>query len=108
MAIENAPAIPPEADAPKAEVHDTVDHNPSREVSKKRQSLSDLFTIVSDRWLLYRRLALKTPSVNLEPDEDMYSSPVASLLSVMDTKTTSCQCGPLVFSKTPLFMCWSL
>jgi hypothetical protein len=53
MAIENAPAIPEEADASKADVHDTVDDDPSREVSKKRQSLSDLFTIVSDCWFLY-------------------------------------------------------
>lgn len=50
MAIESAPNIPEEANASKAEVHDSVDvvDDPSREVSKKRQSLSDLFTIVSD------------------------------------------------------------
>ncbi|OKO90934.1 hypothetical protein PENSUB_13235 [Penicillium subrubescens] len=49
MAIENAPTTPEEA-ASKAEVHDNVDlgDDPSREVSKKRQSLSDLFTIVSE------------------------------------------------------------
>ena len=50
MAIKSAPHNPEEADAFKAEVHDNVDvvEDPSREVSKKRQSLSDLFTIVSD------------------------------------------------------------
>jgi hypothetical protein len=50
MAIESAPTILEEADASKAEVHDNVDlgDDPSREVSKKRQSLSDLFTIVSE------------------------------------------------------------
>lgn len=41
--------MPEEADASKAEVHNNVNvvDDPSREVSKKRQSLSDLFTIVS-------------------------------------------------------------
>lgn len=50
MAIESAPNIPKERDASKAEVQDSVNvvDDPSREVSKKRQSLSDLFTIVSD------------------------------------------------------------
>lgn len=71
MAIENAPAIPEEADASKSEVQDSVDaaDDPSREVSKKRQSLSDLFTIVSDRLFCYQRLTLKNISFNQELNE---------------------------------------
>lgn len=50
MAIEDAPATPKDRDVSKTEVHakfDVVDDH-SHEVSTKRQSLSDLFTIVSE------------------------------------------------------------
>lgn len=63
MAIESAPTIPEEA-ASKAEVHDNVDlvDDPSRQVSKKRQSLSDLFTIVSEPFFT---LSNKTPEKSI-------------------------------------------
>lgn len=49
MAVESASPTPEKADDSKAEVHDNADvvDDTSREVSKKRQTLSDLFTIVS-------------------------------------------------------------
>jgi hypothetical protein len=83
MAIASAPNNPEEADAPKAEVHDNVDvvDDPSREVSKKRQSLSDLFTIVSDSFSF-----VSSTIENFHPrpllingSTELYSLPAASL-----------------------------
>jgi hypothetical protein len=80
MAIESAPTIPGDAAAFKAEVHDNVDlvDDPSREVSKKRQSLSDLFTIVSEPLFTLSKMSHKEPLlINGLPR--YYSLPAASL-----------------------------
>ena len=54
MATEQIARVIAEPDTTKSEVNDSigpVDADPSHEVSRKRQSLSDLFTIVSARYL---------------------------------------------------------
>lgn len=55
---------------PKTEIHqstDVVHADPSREVTKKRQSLSDLFTIVGHITLSYQAMERNKHLIHLMP-----------------------------------------
>jgi hypothetical protein len=56
LSVDVIPGPGSKSDATKTEVQDSVEHDaePSREVSRKRQSLSDIFTIVGGPWISLR------------------------------------------------------